>query len=127
MAPLVITIGMNDETLKSTLSAMASHGRNELTEGFRDAVWREIRHRTALAGEKTTLNAGSLADLLRDLFPRLAMGGLIASVAVAFVVVSIQREEAAATRGMATSKVLNLEVFRSDAQGLAHNGLLAKR
>lgn len=55
------------------------------------------------------------------------MGGLVASVAVAFVVVSIQREEASATRGMATSKVLNLEVFRSDAQGLAHNGLLAKR
>lgn len=118
---------MNDKTLKSTLSAMASHGKNECIGGFRDAVWREIRHRTALAGGKTALNPGSFAGLLRDLFPRLAIGGLVASMAVAFVVVSIQREEAAATRGMATSRVLNLEVFRADAQGLAHNRVFARR
>lgn len=116
---------MNEKEIYETLRAMRV--AEEKDSRFRDAVWREIRHRRALDSECPDQKDGSVwLEGLRGLFAPTVAVGLATAVLVACAIGSVW--EGSTNRGPeVTAKVLDLGIFGPQAEGLAHGRLVVKR
>lgn len=92
---------------------------------FSNAVWREIRHRKALGESSLSFTEFWFASL-RGIFAPTAIAGLAAAVLVAWLVGSSSGFYVP-QRTVTTARVLNLEVFGPQAEGLAHSRLVVGR
>ncbi len=109
---------MEQSDLFEMLRSMRRPGAD--ASAFRNAVWREIRHRQALYGGVTT---GKTDDAWTVLWKNVRAPALAASLAAALIAASLvgaMWSHSSGRRSQATARALNLEIFRADAEGLAY-------
>lgn len=95
---------------------------------FRDEVWREIRHRIALGEHRQDGWVEPVwLSCIRSLFPHAAVAGLAVAVISAWAVAMVWTMPALSDRTATTSRVLDLDVFESHADGLATRNLIVNR
>lgn len=116
---------MDSNRIEQTLTAMK--GRDGDFADFRDGVWREIRHRRALGYPgRAAISDVRWFEALRGIFAPTAVGGLVAAFFVAWVVAS-HWETSDTRRWDDTARVLDLQIFGPQADGLAHGRLVVTR
>jgi len=95
-------------------------------ETFRQCVWRQIRHREALGGDRLFCLA-DLGNLFLAALPRLAAGGAVIATVVGIWIGTMAAPSPKETRSSSTFQALDLQVFDPHAEGLALSNLLAKQ
>lgn len=109
---------MEQSDLFEMLRSMRRPAAN--ASAFRNAVWREIRHRQALYGG---LSAAGADDMWISLWQNIRAPALAASLAAALIAASLvgaMWSHSSGRRSQATARALNLEIFRADAESLAY-------
>ncbi len=118
---------MKDPALDDLLKSMANVVPPTGDEIFRQAVWREVRHRRALIEEKPSGLLRDWSEALQSLFPRLALGGAALAVGMGLLVGTFTTKTIGNSRSSATVQALDLGVFQPEAAGMIHARLLAKQ
>ena len=118
---------MDQKNIEDALREMRGQEAED-DPAFRNAVWREIRHRRALGGTRPARPADTVwVAWVRSLLPPVTAAALAVAVMVAWAVGTTWNQPPSTDRVATTSRVLDLGVFDPHADGLAHSKLIVNR